>query len=415
MRILIVGNSVASVSAIREIRKWDTESSITVISKESLDPGMPYYSPVVLPYYIEGTLSKENLFSIRADFYRFMKVDLKLGEQAVGVDAKNKILKTDKGEYRYDKLLIASGASPRLLDIPGIRNKRVYVLRTYEDAEKIKNDDSKDLVIIGGGPVGVESALALLKFKAKITIVEIAPYILSTVFSRQVSEMIEKQLVESGIEILKEEEPIEISGSPVKSVKTNKRKIKCSSVIIGVGVVPNVDFVEGVLELGPRGGIIVDDKMRTSEPDIYAAGDCVELRSAIDNSIRPFPVWANAMETGKVAGANIAGKNVNYEGGIRVNSLTVFDKVYFSIGNVYDEEKLGKKIEGDGIIELYYFEDNRLIGAEIVGDVKYAGLIKSLIRRKVKINIDKFNGFRDFIGVTAPLFRPIKVFEQSLI
>jgi NADPH-dependent 2,4-dienoyl-CoA reductase/sulfur reductase-like enzyme len=415
VKILIIGNSVAGVSAIREIRKWDNESSITVISKEALDPGMPYYSPVVLPYYIEGTLSKENLFSIRADFYRFMNVNLKLGERAVGIDAKNKILKTDKGEYEYDKLLIASGASPRLLDIPGVGNKRVYVLRTYEDAEKIKNDDSKDLVIIGGGPVGVESALALLRFKKKITIIEIAPYILSTVFSGQISEMIEKQLVENGIEILKEEEPIEISGNPVKSVKTNKRKIKCSSVIIGVGVVPNVDFVKGVLELGPRGGIVVDDRMQTSEPDIYAAGDCVELRSAIDDSIRPFPVWANAMETGKVAGANIAGRDVNYEGGIRVNSLTVFDRVYFSIGNVYDEGKLGKRIEGDGIIELYYFEGNRLIGAEIVGDVKYAGLIKNLIRRKVKINIDEFNGFRDFIGVTAPLSKPVKFFEQNLI
>jgi len=415
VKIFIVGNSIASISAVREIRKWDTKSSINVISKEALEPGMPYYSPVVLPYYIEGTLSKENLFSIRDDFYRYMNVNLKLGERAIKVDAKNKVLITDKSEYKYDKLLIASGASPRLPGIPGERNKRVYVLRTYEDAEKIKSDDSKEVVIIGGGPVGVESALALLRFKKRITIIEIAPYILSTVFSRRVAEMIERQLIENGIEILKEEKPIEISGNPVKSVKTNKRKIKCSSVIIGVGVVPNVDFVSGVLKFGPRGGILVDDKMRTSEPDIYAAGDCIELRSVIDDSIRPFPVWANAMETGRVAGANIVGKNVNYEGGIRVNSLTVFDKVYFSIGDVYDEEKLRKEIKGDGVIELYYFERNRLIGAEIVGDVKYAGLIKSVIRRKVKINIDKFNGFRDLIGMTAPSSKPVKIFEQSLL
>ncbi len=402
MQILIIGNSVACVSAIREIRKWDKKSSITVISKESLDPAMPYYSPVVLPYYIEGKLSKENLFSIRMDFYEEMRVNVNLGERVIAVEPKEKVVVTEKSKYFYDKLLIASGASPRILDIPGAKNKRVYVLRTYEDAEKIKSDDSSEVVVIGGGPVGVEAALSLLNFKKKITIIEIAPYILSTVFSRTVSEMIEKQLVEKGIEVLKNEEPIEISGNPVKSVKTNKRKIKCSSVIMGVGVVPNTDFVKGVLKLGARNGIVVDERMRTSEPDIYAAGDCVELKSLIDESIRPFPVWPNAQETGRVAGANMVGIDLTYEGGIRVNSLNVFDKVYFSIGDVYDEGKRAKEIERNGTIEFYYFSNGSLIGAEIIGDVKYAGLLKNIIRRKLPIDIDSFNGVYDFIEITAP-------------
>ncbi len=342
-----------------------------------------------------------------------MGVNLILGEKVISVDPKRKIVLTEKGEYRYDKLLIASGASPRILDIRGAKNKKVYVLRTYEDAEKIKSDDSKDVVIIGGGPVGIESALALLKFKEKITVIEIAPYILSTVFSRIVSEMIEKQLVERGIEILKDEEPLEISGNPVKSVKTNKRRIKCSSVIMGVGVVPNTDFVKGVVNLEPREGIVVNEKMQTSEPDIYAAGDCIELKSVIDGTIRPFPVWLNAMETGKIAGANIAGRDVSYEGGIRVNSLTVFDKVYFSIGYVYDETKLAKKIEKDAVIELYYFDGKRLIGVEIINDVKYAGLLKHIVKRGIEIDIDKFKGLQDFIGITAPAIKPVRVYEQS--
>lgn len=410
MQFLIIGNSVACISAIREIRKWDKKSSITVISKESLEPTAPYYSPVVLPYYIEGKLSKENLFSIRIDFYNEMNVDVKLGERVIAVEPKERIVVTEKNKYSYDKLLIASGASPRILDIPGAKNKRVYVLRTYEDAEKIKNDDSKEVVIIGGGPVGVEAALSLLNFKEKITMVEIAPYILSTVFSRTVSEMIERQLVERGIEILKNEEPVEISGNPVKSVKTNKRKIKCSSVIMGVGVVPNTDFVKDVLKLGPRNGILVDERMQTSEPDIYAAGDCVELKSLIDGSIRPFPVWPNAQETGKVAGANMVGRDLTYEGGIRVNALNVFDKVYFSIGDVYDESKRMKEIERNGTIEFYYFSNGSLIGAEIIGDVKYAGLLKNIIKRKPSIDIDIFNGVQDFIGVTAPA---VKHFSQG--
>lgn len=415
MEILIVGNSIASVSAIREIRKWDKNSSITVISKESLDPSMPYYSPGALPYYIEGTLSKENLFSIRADFYKEMNVKLVLGESVIAVEPQRKIVITNKGEYKYDKLLIASGASPRVLDIPGARNKRVYVLRTYEDAEKIKNDDSKKVVIIGGGPVGVESAIALLHFKQKITIIEVAPYILSTVFSRTISEMIEKQLVESGIEILKNEEPLEISGNPVKSVKTNKRKIECSSVIMGVGVVPNTEFVKNVLKLGPRNGIVVDERMRTSDPDIYAAGDCVELKSLIDETIKPFPVWPNAYETGKVAGANIAGGYVVYEGGIRVNALNVLGQIYFSIGNVYDETKMLKIIEEDGKVELYYFEGEKLIGAELVGNVKYAGIIKYIMKRNIKIDIDRFKGSKHLIEIAAPLPKQILSFQKTVV
>ncbi|MFN3135245.1 MAG: NAD(P)/FAD-dependent oxidoreductase, partial [Candidatus Kryptonium sp.] len=323
-------------------------------------------------------------------------------ERVIAVDPRKKVVVTERGKYFYDKLLIASGASPRILDIPGAKNKRVYVLRTYEDAEKIKSDDSKEVVIIGGGPVGVEAALSLLNFKEKITMVEIAPYILSTVFSKTVSEMIEKQLIERGIEILKNEEPIEISGNPVKSVKTNKRKIRCSSVIIGVGVVPNTDFVKDVLRLGPRNGILVDERMQTSESDIYAAGDCIELKSLIDGSIRPFPVWPNAQETGKVAGANMVGCDLTYEGGIRVNALNVFDKVYFSIGDVYDESKRAKEIERNGTIEFYYFSNGNLIGAEIIGDVKYAGLLKNIIGRKLSIDIDSFNGVYDFIEFTAP-------------
>jgi len=99
MQIVIIGNSIACVSAIREIRKWDKKSSITVISKESLDPAMPYYSPVVLPYYIEGKLSKENLFSIRIDFYNEMNVDVKLGERVIAVEPKERIVVTEKSKY----------------------------------------------------------------------------------------------------------------------------------------------------------------------------------------------------------------------------------------------------------------------------------------------------------------------------
>jgi hypothetical protein len=119
------------------------------------------------------------------------------------------------------------------------------------------------------------------------------------------------------------------------------------------------------------------------------------------------------METGKIAGANIAGCDVSYDGGIRVNSLTVFDKVYFSIGYVYDETKLAKRIEKDDVVELYYFDGKRMIGAEIINNVKYAGLLKHIIKKRIEIDIDRLKGLQDFIGFTAPAVKPSQVYELS--
>jgi NADPH-dependent 2,4-dienoyl-CoA reductase/sulfur reductase-like enzyme len=153
---------------------------------------------------------------------------------------------------------------------------------------------------------------------------------------------------------------------------------------MGVGVVPNTYFVKGVVNLGLRNRIVVNDKMQTSNPDIYTSGDCIEFISVIDEAIRLFPIWLNAMGTGKIAGASIAGCNVSCDGGIKVNSLTVFDKVYFSIGYVCDEIKLAKRVERDDVTELYYFDERWITGAEIINHVEYAGLLKHIIKKGLK-------------------------------
>lgn len=393
-KLVIIGNSIGGYSALREIRKYDKESEITILSKEKVE----YYSPVVLPYYIEGRLNLFNLFSNDINYFIKSNSKLLLNENVIHIDSFKKFVKTEKHAYPYDELIIASGASAYKLNISGA--DKSHVLRTFEDAEKIKKIKSKNIIIIGAGPVGVEMALSLYKLGKKITILEMKDYILNTVFSKGTSIYIENLLKNLGIEIYKNQKVLGIYGNPVKGVKTEERIFKGNAVIMAVGVRPNTGFIDETIKIGKYGGILVNEFMNTSNPDIFAVGDCIELKNAIDNSISLIPVWPNAFETGRIAGANVSGKNEKYDGGIRLNALNILNNVVFSIGNVWLENN---KIEyaNDYIKEVYYIKNEKVIGAEIIGDIKFAGLIKRFLETKKTIGMN-FQGLQDIRNIALP-------------
>jgi NADPH-dependent 2,4-dienoyl-CoA reductase/sulfur reductase-like enzyme len=395
MKIVIIGNSIAGLSALKEIRKYDKNSEITILSRERYN----YYSPVALPYYISGRLSEEHLFPKHINLFIQENAKLLLNENVLKINTKEKIIKTEKHTFQYDKLIIASGASPRRLKIPGA--EEAYVLRTFEDAKKIKNITGNEIIIIGAGPVGVETALALAEQKKKVKIIEIMDFILSTVFSKDFSYYIEDQLKNLGIEIYKNEKVIEISKKGKDYlVKTEGEKFKGNAVIMAVGVTPNTGFLDENIKVGRYNGIIVDEFMRTSVPDVYAAGDCIELKNLIEDRTGPIPVWPNAFETGRIAGANVAGKAERYNGGIRINSINILNKVYFSVGNVWQGDKK-IKIQNNGILEVYNIKNNKIIGVEIMGDVKWAGVIKRFLATKKEIEMP-FKGVEDIKEIIIP-------------
>ncbi|MGC9047046.1 MAG: NAD(P)/FAD-dependent oxidoreductase [Minisyncoccia bacterium] len=133
MKIIIIGNSIGGISALKEVRKFDEKSEITILSKENFS----YYSPVILPYYIEGRLNEEQLFSKNTNMFIQKNAKLMLNENVLNINTNEKIVKTEKHLFQYDKLIVASGASARKLRISG--SAESYVLRTFEDAKKIKN------------------------------------------------------------------------------------------------------------------------------------------------------------------------------------------------------------------------------------------------------------------------------------
>ncbi|MEM0050576.1 MAG: FAD/NAD(P)-binding oxidoreductase [Candidatus Bathyarchaeia archaeon] len=388
MRIIIIGNGIAGISALREMRKYDKYSEIIVLSREKLDESRPFYSPAAIPYYIENRLSKDNLFSRDLSFYQKNNAKLYLGEDVKLIDTSRKVVSTGKKEIPYDKLVIASGAAPRRLKIPN--SDRAFVVRTYDDAERLKSSAGEEIAIIGGGPVGVEISLSLRKLGKRIKLIEALENILSTVFSRKLSNMIEGHLRRDGIEIYKEEKVVELKDEPERGVRTEKSFYRADTIVMAVGVKPNTEFVDESIKLGKSGGIIVDEYMKTSSPDVYAAGDCIELKHALEDAISPIPTWTNAFETGKVAGANVVGERVRHDGGVRLNSINIDDRAFFSMGNAwkYDERI---EIEKDGILEIYYSRDGKIVGAEIVGDVRWSGLLKRYLMRRREI-FPVFNG-----------------------
>jgi NADPH-dependent 2,4-dienoyl-CoA reductase/sulfur reductase-like enzyme len=395
MKIIIIGNSIGGFSALKEIRKHDKNSEITILSRERYN----YYSPVVLPYYINGRLSEEQLFSKHINLFIQKNAKLLLNENVLNINTKEKIVKTEKHLFQYDKLIIASGASPRKLKIPGV--EETYVLRTFEDAKKIKNIIGNEIIIIGAGPVGIETALSLVEQKKKIKIIEMMDTILSTVFSKNFSYYIEDQLKNLGIEIYKNEKVIEISKTRKDYlVKTEGKKFKGNAVIMAVGVTPNISFLDENIKVGRNNGIIVDEFMRTNVPDVYAAGDCIELKNLIEDITSLIPVWPNAFETGKIAGANVAGEVERYNGGIRINSINILNKVYFSVGNVWQGDKK-IEIQNNEILEVYNIKNNKIIGVEIIGDVKWAGVIKRFLTTKKEIKMP-FKGVEDIKEIIIP-------------
>jgi NADPH-dependent 2,4-dienoyl-CoA reductase/sulfur reductase-like enzyme len=395
MKIIIIGNSIGGISALKEVRKFDEKSEITILSKENFS----YYSPVILPYYIEGRLNEEQLFSKNTNMFIQKNAKLMLNENVLNINTNEKIVKTEKHLFQYDKLIVASGASARKLRISG--SAESYVLRTFEDAKKIKNIKGRNIIIIGAGPVGIELALALVKQKKKITLIEMMDSILSTVFSKIFSSYIEKQLIDIGIEIYKNEKVIEITpGKNYKEVKTDNKNFRGDAIIMAVGVRPNTDFLDENIKVGKYGGILVDDFMRSSDPNVFGAGDCIELKNSIENAITPIPVWPNAFETGRIAGANVAGRFEKYDGGIRINSINILNKVYFSLGNVWQGDKK-LEIKNNDILEVYNIKNNKIIGAEIMGDVKWTGVIKRFLLTKKEIKMP-FQGIDEIKEILLP-------------
>lgn len=397
MEFVIVGNGFAGVSALETVHRHDRKAQVTIVSGEECG----FYSPASLFAYLEGRVERSNLFLQRKEEYAHLGVRAIFGRKAVRLELAGRAVYLDDGtEIKYDRLLIATGASALSLEVKGSTHRGVFKLDTLADAEGIMAHGGRQVVIAGAGRIGVELASVLGEKGARVTLVEIRPTILPGVFDPEIAQLILERLLAHGVEVRLGERILEIWGDPVEGVRTDQGDIPCDTVIMAVGRRPNVDWLNGQpIRVGAMGGILVDQYLRAGD-DVYAAGDCAEtfdfLGQRAINAVIP-----TAIETGRIAALNMLGLAIPYAGSINANPLIVFGQAFFSIG-LLDGERVRRQAGGN--LYLYVVRDGRLVGAHFAGTVPEAAQALSAIRRGIRAE-----GAFSFDAMRRRLFMPCVV------
>ncbi len=328
MKVIVIGGVAAGPKAASRINRLCADAEITIIEKgEFLS-----YAGCGLPYYISGVVkdSKELMTTptgtVRdSAFFKKVKNTTVLNHtEATAIDRKNKTVtvKNRSGETRdlpYDKLVLATGADAFIPPIPGIELDNIYNLKDIHDAEAIKatlgEHKALNAVIVGGGLIGVETAEAFQQMGCRITIVEFLPQIL-TMLDPEMAALVGKHFESKGVKIMTSTKVTEFKGDgSVQTVVTDQGELPADIVITAVGVRPATKLaVESGLKIGPTRAIAVNDQMQTSDPDIYAAGDCAEKKHLLADQPAYLPLGSTANKEGRVAANAICGIDDSFPG-----------------------------------------------------------------------------------------------------
>jgi NADH oxidase (H2O2-forming) len=388
-RFVVVGNGIAGVSAACTIRRYNKEAKIMIVSKEP----HPTYSPCMLPNYLSGEISRKRVFVRELSDYSKDHIQLILSEKAISIDIGRKNVILQAGSIGYDKLIIATGSKPTLPPIKGINRKGVFTFKTIGDADGIAKWRGSTAVVVGSGPIGVEASLVLKRRGYRVFLIEILDRILPQIFGEYPASLMKDALEENGIDPANRERVVEILGEEqVEGVVSDRRKIKCDTVILATGMRPEKEFAEGILEVGALGGIKVNDRMGTSVPDVYACGDCAEAPSLIDGRPVLSLLWHNARLQGQVAGSNAAGVSSIYPGSLHIAAVNVFGLRAVSMGSIGEDAGPGPKIievKRNGGYRRLVLSGEVLVGVQSINWDEDLGFFLAAILRKERVKTYK--------------------------
>ncbi|MDO8602645.1 MAG: FAD-dependent oxidoreductase [Candidatus Omnitrophota bacterium] len=414
MQYVIIGSSAAGISAVEAIRTKDKDSKITVISDEK----KPLYSRCLISYLLAGTIDEKKIWYRKDSFFKDNKVDALLGVRVREINAKNKeVILNNKEKVKFDKLLIATGASPKLEDIPGIDKKGVFPLRTIDHTIEVQAmlDRVKSVAVFGGGLIGLRAAYAL-KIRGKdVSVFVKSESILSQIADKGAAGIMQRRLEEKGIKIFIGVAAKEITGD--KSVKgavlDNGSKYACELVIIGKGVSPNIEIAKDA-GIKTNWGILTNDYLETNVKDIFAAGDASETNDIALGESSVNAIWPAACEQGRIAGLNMAGEKEKYQGSLAMNSIEFFGLPVISVGITRPKssayEELVKKDTAMNIYKKVVLKDGVIVGVVFVNSIENIGVIGALIRNKADITGIKEIILDDYFdyGKAIPLIKKSK-------
>lgn len=331
---LIVGASHAALSAINAIRMFDRGGEVTVVSKDNSLP----YSPTVLPYVVSGRSDPDRVFLRDDAYFREHNIHYLRGKAVTAVlDEQNVARLGDGEEVAYRKLLLATGAAPALPAIPGLGDVPFHVLRSLDDALRLRDElpRTRQAVVLGAGLVGMHAAENLAKAGAQVTVVEMQPQVLPGYFDQEAAGLIEKVFAARGVCVLTGDKVVGLApvGAGCTVTLESGSQLAADLLLVSTGVTPVMDYLKGS-GVETDQGILVDDAMRTSVANIWAAGDVVQARGFFDRNKIINGILPDAVEQGKIAGMAMAEDPAlkAYPGGVPLNTYTFFGQQAISVG-----------------------------------------------------------------------------------
>ena len=369
--IIIIGASAAGVSAAREIRGIDAALPVRMLTEER---HLPYYRPSLTEYIGDSNVgSRSNFLLNQEGWYRDRNLDLTLGARITAIDPSAKTVTTASGEtIGFGKLILANGSTP-FVPFKGAAGKtNVFSIRTLDDARAV-NDLSgrvKTAIVIGGGLLGLEAAHSLLGKGVRMTVIEGTERILPRQLDPESSRIIQNILTGAGVTLVLGRAIDEIQGEPSATgvLMKDGEVIPADMVIVSIGVRPNIEIAKSC-GIAVNRAVLVNERMETSVPGVYACGDVAEFNG------KCISLWMPAMKQGKVAGSNAAGKTVEFFDEAYPVLLNSFGTKIYSAGDICQDRKEGEfrvHATGDPASNRYrklFFVEDRLVGFILIGDI----------------------------------------------
>ncbi|MBF0495187.1 MAG: NAD(P)/FAD-dependent oxidoreductase [Deltaproteobacteria bacterium] len=394
MNYVIVGNGVAGISAAEAIRQLDPGGRLTMIAAETFPP----YCRPMISLLLEGAVTPEKLPIRPPSFYEQLQIQPILGDSVVSLDVPNRMMHTRQGRtVAFDRLLIATGADPNPIPAmkPGMKN--VFFMRTEVQVRQMLDvlPQVRQALVLGGGLVGFKAAYALLHRGLQATMLIRSDYPLAMQVDDQAGKMILKELVGHGLEV---KVGVDVTGfdgveKVTRAHLSDGTDLPCDLVIVSKGVSPALSFVSGD-QIKVNQGIVVDEYLATTAAGIFAAGDVAEARDITRGTCRINAIWPEAVDQGRLAGMNMAGRRVAYRGSLGRNVIRIFDLDVMTGGLVHPPAEPAYEVHSalDLRRRTYrklVFHQDRLVGIIMVNAIDQGGILLSLIRSRMPLAIPR--------------------------
>lgn len=378
-KYLVIGNGIAGLTAVKEIRKNDKEGSIAIISKE---PYYTYFRVKLTELLCKGDFCKEDILVNKESWYEDNKVKVYLNSVAKDLDTDKSLLVLGDGtEIEYEKLLISTGSKPFIPPMKGTEKDGFFALRSLRDLNYIRDylKDCREVAVIGGGLLGLEAAWSLRELGKKVTVLQHSDYILGNQLDEELAKRLEGELEAEGITVLTCANVEEVLGDGrVEGLRfQDGRTIDIDSVLVSTGVQPNIDLVKDT-KLATNRGILVNEKLETSIENIYAAGDVIELNGVT------LGLWTAGLEQGRIVGSNMTGASKEYDVPKAFASLNIGSISLFSAGKISDVDRVYEHKDGDNHSKIFV-KDGVLVGSILYGDTKAMGKFRKAVFANKKI------------------------------